>query len=340
MRKVPALPTAVLSLAAGVALAHGPQQPAAPPASAGQATPEHHVQPPDDPFTLTPLGGNVYALYGRGGNVGFFVGPDAVVVVDSQFKDLAPGIVKKIQGVTDKPIKYLVNTHHHGDHVGGNEAFRPFAVIVAHDNVRKRMLASPADILRDYPARAEEAKKAGNLEAAKRLEDQIEWARKVKLVEIPAPVLTFDSEVRIHVGEETIQVWHTPPAHTDGDGAVYFEKANVLHMGDLFFHKTIPVIDIRGGGSVKGYLAALDKVVAKVPANVTVIPGHGQVTDLAGLKAFRQYVVDVLDAARKAKAAGKSRDDFVKEAELPQYKDHQGYPQRFKANCGAAYDEV
>jgi glyoxylase-like metal-dependent hydrolase (beta-lactamase superfamily II) len=342
MRPDPALSALILSLAATAAAAHdsAPQQPA-PPAAPAQATqPQHHERPPTDPFTLKPLAGNVYALHGRGGNVGFFVGPDAVLVVDSQFKDLAPGIVKKIQGVTDKPIKYLVNTHHHGDHVGGNEAFRPFAVIVAHDNVRKRMLASPSDILRDYPGRVEEAKKAGNLDAAKRLEEQIEWAKKVKLEEIPAPFLTFDSELRVHVGEETIQVWHTPPAHTDGDGAVYFEKANVLHMGDLFFHKTIPVIDIRGGGSVKGYLAALDKVMARVPANVTVIPGHGEVTDLAGLKAFRQYIVDLLDAARKAKAAGKSKDDFVKEAELPQYKDHAGYPQRFKGNCGAAYDEV
>jgi len=107
---------------------------------------EHHDRAANDPFTLKPLAGNVYALYGRGGNVGFYVGPDAVVVVDSQFKDLAPGIVEKIKSVTDKPIKYLVNTHHHGDHVGGNEVFRHFAVIIGHDNVRTRMLASPAEI--------------------------------------------------------------------------------------------------------------------------------------------------------------------------------------------------
>src|SRR5262245_63576000 len=118
------------------------------PAPGPTPTPDHHDRKPGDVFRLKPLSGSVYALYGRGGNVGFFVGPDAVVVVDSQFKDLAPGIVQKIKGVTDKPIKYLVNTHHHGDHVGGNEVFRPFAVIVAHDNVRKRMLAQPADILR------------------------------------------------------------------------------------------------------------------------------------------------------------------------------------------------
>src|SRR5262249_15422070 len=176
------------------------------------AAQEHHDRAPNDPSTLKPLSGNVYALYGRGGNVGFYVGSDAVLVVDSQFKDLAPGIVEKIKSVTDKPIKYLVNTHHHGDHVGGNEVFSHFAVIIAHDNVRTRMLASPAEILRDFPARLEAAKKASNEAQVKSLSEQIEWAQKVKVEEIPAPVLTFDSELRIHVGGETVQVWHTPPA--------------------------------------------------------------------------------------------------------------------------------
>ena len=301
---------------------------------------QHHERVPNDPFTLKPLAGNVHALYGRGGNVGFYVGPDAVVVVDSQFKDLAPGIVAKIKTVTDKPIKYLVNTHHHGDHVGGNEFFRPFAVIIAHDNVRTRMLATPAEILRDFPARLEAARAAGNAEQVKQLSEQIESAKKVKVEEIPAPVLTFDSELRIHVGDEKIQVWHMPPAHTDGDSIVYFEKANVLHMGDNFFHQRIPFIDVAHGGSVKGYLVMLDKVMEEMPPSVTIIPGHGEVTDIAGLKGFRQYIADLLDAARKAKAAGTSKDDFVKTVDLPAYKAFQGYPDRFRANAAAAFDEA
>ena len=302
------------------------------------AAQEHHDRAPDDPFTLKPLAGSVYALYGRGGNVGFFVGPEAVVVVDSQFKDLAPGIVDQIKSTTDKPIKYLLNTHHHGDHVGGNEVFRQFAVIVAHDNVRKRMLASPADILRDYPAMVEEAKKAGNDQRVRSLQEQIEWAKKVKVEEIAAPVLTFDSEFRIHMGGETIQVWHTPPAHTDGDSVIYFEKAKVLHMGDLFFNHVIPFIDVNGGGSAAGYLVAIDKVVARVPPDVTVIPGHGEVTDLSGLKTFRKYIADLIDTARRAKAAGKTREDFLRDVDLPAYKDHAGYADRFKANAAAAWD--
>ena len=178
-------------------------------------------------------------------------------------------------------------------------------MILAHDNVRMRMLADPANILRDYPARLEEAKKNGNDPQVKFLSDQIEWARKVKVEEIPAPILTYDSELRIHIGEETIQIWHLPPAHTDGDSVVYFEKAKVLHMGDDLFNKVIPFIDVKSGGSVKGYLAALDKVIARAPADVAVIPGHGEVTDVAGIKAFRQYIADLLDAAQKAKPARK-----------------------------------
>ena len=231
----------LLCLGAAPALSHQAPVPA--------ATPDHHARKPDERFTLKPLRGGVHALYGRGGNVGFLVGPEAVLVVDSQYKDMAPGIVEQIRSVTDKPIKFLVNTHHHGDHTGGNDTFRPLSVIIAHDNVRKRMLASPQDILRDYPARAADARKAGREDQAKNLEEQIAWAKTVKVEEIPAPIVTYDSELRVHVNGETVQVWHTPPAHTDGDSSVYFEKANVLHMGDLFFHKYVPFIDVRSGGS-------------------------------------------------------------------------------------------
>jgi glyoxylase-like metal-dependent hydrolase (beta-lactamase superfamily II) len=202
------------------------------------------------------------------------------------------------------------------------------------------MLASPVDIQRDYPAQLEEAKKAGNADMVKFFSDQIAWAKTVKVEDIPAPVLTFDSQLTIHMGDETIHVWHLPPAHTDGDSVVYFEKANVLHMGDDLFNKIIPFIDVSSGGSVNGYIAALDRVAGKVPANVTIIPGHGEVTDLAGLKTLRQYVADLLDAARKARAAGKSRDDFVKDVDLPAYKDWNGYKDRFKANAGSAWDEA
>ncbi|MCA1612329.1 MAG: MBL fold metallo-hydrolase [Acidobacteria bacterium] len=313
------------------------------PAPAPRATPgaaEHHDQAPEDPFRLQPLSGGVYALYGRGGNVGFFVGPDAVLVVDSQFKELAPGIVRQIQKVSDKPIRFLLNTHHHGDHVGGNEVFRPFAMIVAHDNVRTRMLASPVDIARDYPALIEHARAAGDERAAKSMSDQLAWAKTVKVEEIAAPVMTFESSLKIHMGDETIHVWHLPPAHTDGDSVVWFEKAKVLHMGDDFFNQVIPFIDVKSGGSVTGYLAAIDRAISKIPSDARIIPGHGEVTDVKGLQGFRAYIADVLDAARKAKAAGKSKDAFTKEVSLPAYQEWSGYKDRFAANAASAWDEA
>jgi cyclase len=305
-----------------------------------QTQTQHHEQKPEDPFRLQKLGEPIYALYGRGGNIGFYIGPDAVLVVDSQYRDLAPGIVQKIKSVTDKPIKYLVNTHHHPDHVGGNEHFKQFALILAHDNVRKRVLESPKRILEEYPKELEAAKKEGNADRIKFFEEQIAWAKKVKVEEIAAPFLTFDSEFRLHMGGETIHIWHTPPAHTDGDGVVFFEKANVVHMGDLFFHKVVPRIDVEGGGSAKGYLTAIDKVISRVPATVTIIPGHGEVTNLEGLKGARKHIQDLNDAAAKAKAAGKSKEEFVKEIELPAYKDWRGYADRFKENAEAAYNEA
>jgi len=336
-------PLAMAIACATLVLAAGPTRSQTPPA-APSPTPsavDHHDRASQDVFRVQPLSGGVYALYGRGGNVAFYVGEDAVTVVDSQFKDLAPGIVEQIRKVTSKPIKFLINTHHHGDHVGGNEVFRQFAMILAHDNVRTRMLASPQTIQREYPARLEEARKAGNAESVKFLSEQIEWAKTVRVEEIATPILTYDSELRIHpAGGETIQVWHLPPAHTDGDSVVFFEKAKVLHMGDDFFNRTIPFIDVSSGGSARGYLAALDKAIGRVPPDATVIPGHGEVADLAGLKAFRRYIADLVDLASRAKASGKSKERFLSEADLPAYRDYSGYADRFKQNAAAAYDEA
>ena len=121
---------------------------------------------------------------------------------------------------------------------------------------------------------------------------------------------------------------------------VYFEKARVIHMGDLFWNKVIPFIDVAGGGSVLGYLSALDRVLSRVPPDVQVIAGHGEVSDVAGVQAFRKYVAEVVAAAEKAKRAGVSKEKFLEEVDLPAYKGFSGYSDRFKDNCSAAYDEV
>ena len=324
---------AALTLSASPLLAHDPvvHDPA-------QAQ-DHHDRPEDAIFKTNPLRGGVYALYGRGGNVGFVVGPEYAIVVDSQFKDIAPGILRQVAKVTDKPVKFLVNTHHHGDHTGGNEVFKPVSVIVAHENVRKRMLRAPEDIIRDMPARIEEAKKAAQpAERIKGMEDQLAAARAMKIEEIAAPIVTFEVGVKLHIGGETLDVVHTAPAHTDGDAFVYFEKANVLHMGDLFFNKVIPFIDTASGGAAAGYLLAIDQAIAFVPPDAMVIPGHGDVTDIEGLKAFRKYISDLVDSAKAAKVAKKTKEQYLADVDLPAYKDFSGYKDRFKLNAAAAWD--
>ena len=327
--KQPSIAVLALALAAPL-YAHDPIQ------AAGQ---DHHERPEDAIFKTNPLRGGVYALYGRGGNVGFVVGPEYVIVIDSQFKDIAPGILRQVAKVTPLPVRFLVNTHHHGDHTGGNDAFKPLSVIVAHENVRKRMLQQPEDMIRDLPARIEAAKKAAQPpERIKALEDMLTAARAVKIEEIAAPILTFEAGVKLHVGGETLHVVHTAPAHTDGDSFVYFEKANVLHMGDLFFNKMIPFIDTASGGSASGYLSALDQAIAYVPKDAMVIPGHGDVTDIAGLKFFRQYIADLLDSAKAAKAAGKTKEQYLADVDLKAYQEFSGYKDRFKSNAAAAWD--
>jgi glyoxylase-like metal-dependent hydrolase (beta-lactamase superfamily II) len=330
MKSIQFLAVAVLAMSPGSALAHDPVQ------TIGQAA--HHERPEDAIFKTHALRGGVYALSGRGGTVGFVVGPEYAIVVDSQYKDIAPGILRQIAKVTDKPVRFLVNTHHHGDHTGGNDAFKPVSVIVAHENVRKRMLRSPEDLKRDLPGRIEAAKAAGQADRVKQLEDALAAAKAVKMEEIAAPIVTFDAGVKLHLGGETLHVVHTPPAHTDGDSFVFFEKANVLHMGDLLFNKWIPFIDTGSGGSAAGYLEAHDRAIAYVPADAIVIPGHGEVTDIAGLKAARQYIADLIAAAQGAKSAGKTKEQFLAEVDLPAYRDYNGYKDRFKSNAAAAWD--
>ena len=289
--------------------------------TAGPTPPRRRGPPraaPADPFRLKPLAGNVYALYGRGGNVGFFVGPDAVLVIDSQFKDLAPGIVDQIRKVSDRPIKFLLNTHHHGDHVGGNEVFKQFAMIIAHDNVRVAHAREP----RRHPARLSGAARGGEEGGQRRhgqvFSDQIAWAKTVRVEDIPAPVMTFDSQLKIHMGDETIHVWHLPPAHTDGDSVVFVRKGEGPPHGRRLLQRRHPV-HRRPERRLHPWLPRRDRQGdrQRLPPDATIIPGHGEVCDVAGLKEFRQYVVDLLDAARKARAAGRSKEDFLRDVDLP-----------------------
>jgi cyclase len=307
------------------------------------------------PFTLKKLTPDVYVLYGRGGNIGLAVTSEGAVVVDDQFADLAPGIAEQIKSVTSQPIRYLINTHHHFDHTGGNAFFIKMTTIVAHDNVRKHMLAQPQETINNATQRIKDAeakiakaeKENPQSEELATLRRELDNARQnlasaqaVKISDIAAPTLTFNREIRMYLGGKEVQVFHVKRGHTDGDSIIYFPADKVVHMGDLFFHKIIPFIDRAHGASTAEWIETIDAVVARVDPASQVIPGHGEVTTIDELKAFRQYFVELRAAVKEAIDKGLSRDQAVKEVKLARYSQYNGYNQRFAANVGAVYDET
>ncbi len=317
----------------------------------------HDPAAPQDkgPFTLKKLAEDTYVLYGRGGNIGFSVTDEGVVVIDDQFADLAPGIVEQIRSVTAKPVRFLINTHHHGDHTGSNGFFIKMTTIVAHDNVRKHMLEAPQELIASAPrqidgvqSRIEKLEKddpqskdlAGLRQQLDALKKSLESARSMKISDIPAPNITFDHEVRLYVGGREVQVFHLKRGHTDGDSIVYFPQSKVVHMGDLFFNKVIPVIDRAHGASTAEWTETIDAVIARVDPACQFIPGHGEVTSLADLKAFKQYLLDLRSAVKKAIDQGMTREQALKEVKLEQYSKYTGYEQRFPGNVGTVYDEM
>jgi glyoxylase-like metal-dependent hydrolase (beta-lactamase superfamily II) len=234
------------------------------------------------------VSGNVYMLTGAGGNIGISVGDDGIVIVDDQFAPLAPKIKEALKAITTKPIKYVINTHYHGDHTGGNEIFGREGTIVAQENVRKR-LESGTTVL-------------GN---------KIPPAPKGAL-----PVITFNDRATIHVNGEDVRLTYLPHGHTDGDAMVEFTKSNVVHMGDDFFNGTFPFIDRENGGSIKGLIVNLDAVLAKMDKDAYVIPGHGPIGNKPLLEGFRDALKGTVAIMNEAIKAGKTLEQVKKEKTL------------------------
>jgi cyclase len=229
------------------------------------------------------ISGGVYMLMGSGGNIGLSVGDDAAFIIDDQFAPLSEKIKAAIKTVSAKPIRFVVNTHWHGDHTGGNEPMgQSGAIIVAHDNVRKRMSVDQFN---------------------KTFNQAIKASPKVAL-----PVVTFADAVTFHLNGDSILVHHVAPAHTDGDAVVYFAKANVMHGGDTFFNGSYPFIDLDSGGSLDGMIAAADRMLALSNANTKIIPGHGPLATVAELRAYRQMLMTTRDKVRPLVAAGRTLD--------------------------------
>ncbi len=234
----------------------------------------------------TKLTDSTYMLVGAGGNIGLSVGEDAVFVIDDQFAPLTPKITAAIAQITPKPVRFVLNTHWHFDHTGGNENFaKAGAIIVAHENVRKRMNA----------------------------EGFIEFLNMKTKPDPKAalPVVTFAGALSFHINGEEIRAIHMPAAHTDGDSVVHFLGSDVMHMGDIYFNGMYPFIDSDSGGSVDGVIAACDQVLKIVSDKTRIIPGHGPLSNAAERKAYRDMLATVSSRVKALVAQGKKLEDII-----------------------------
>jgi len=253
----------------------------------------------DVKINIEKLTDHVYMLVGQGGNIGVSVGDDGVFVIDDQFARLSPKIISAIRTLSDKPIKFLANTHWHGDHTGGNVNFqKEGAIIMAHQNVRKRLEETPR---RDKTMRPKEA----------------------------LPVITFNDKLSLYINGEQVAIFHIDNAHTDGDALLYFTESNVLHTGDTFFKGRYPYIDTKSGGSIKGYIEAVKGGLMVVDEDTKIIPGHGSKSNKEEYKTFLKMLQDITANIASELEKGKSEDDVAQNSKLTKVYDNLGYGSGF-----------
>jgi cyclase len=250
---------------------------------------------------VTKVAGNVYMLQGAGGNIGASVGEDGIVVVDDQYAPLADKIQAALKEITALPVRFIINTHYHEDHTGGNAYFQKQAPIIAHDNVRKRL---------------ESGGVAGN---GGSVHLDAKPAQKEAL-----PIITFDNDVTVHLNGEDIRALYFPAGHTDGDSVIFFPKSNVVHMGDDFVTYGFPFIDVNSGGSIDGMIDGVEKVIAQVPADVKIIPGHGPISSVTDVRAYLEMLKGTREAVAKAIKDGKTLDQMKQAKLLDPWKKYAG----------------
>lgn len=242
----------------------------------------------------TKLSNHTYMLEGAGGNIGVSVGEDGVFVIDDQFAPLSEKILIAIKTLSDKPLKFLVNTHYHGDHTGGNENMAEAgATIIAHDNVKKRLEGEQ----RDGTTKPKEA----------------------------LPVITFNDQLSITINDESVAVFHVANAHTDGDAILYFTESNVLHTGDTYFNGRYPYIDLNSGGSVTGYIEAAKRGLMVIDEDTKIIPGHGKVSNKEEYKNFLTMLETLRDHVQKAIDNDKTEDEVKADSSITKTYDDLDY---------------
>jgi len=241
-------------------------------------------QSADETITPVPVAEHIYMLVGKGGNIGLFVGEDGTFLIDDQFAPLTEKIVEAIKSIGGDYPKFLINTHYHGDHTGGNEKLgQGGTLIFSHDNVRERLKSG-------YFIEAFNMKQAG-------------------IAREGLPVVTFSEDIKFHLNGDIILATHVPHAHTDGDSFIYFQGANVIHAGDLFFNGFYPFIDVTHGGSLKGMINGVDKVLSIADDSTKIIAGHGPLGDKRQMASYRQMLGIAYERLRKLKAEGKTAQE-------------------------------
>ena len=233
------------------------------------------------------VSGNVYMLEGAGGNIGVSVGDDGILIVDDQYAPIADKIRAALKGIADKKLRFILNTHWHGDHTGGNVVFGPEAPIIAHDNVRKRMSTEQRSEIfkRTTPAAPKEA----------------------------LPVVTFNQNLTVHFNGEEIRAIHYPHGHTDGDSVIFFTSSNVVHLGDNFFAGRFPFVDLDSGGNVEGLTKNIGEIIEKIPAGAKLIPGHGPLSTIDDLKTYHNMLLKTSDIVRQKISSGKTLEQIKTE---------------------------
>jgi glyoxylase-like metal-dependent hydrolase (beta-lactamase superfamily II) len=240
----------------------------------------------DIQVTATHVAANVYMLTGRGGNIGASVGDDGVFLVDDQYAPLTEKIRAAVAGITSEPIRFVVNTHWHEDHTGGNEHMgEAGTIIVAHENVRERLSTEQfiTFIERHYDPRPATA----------------------------LPVITFTDAVTFHWNGDASHVFHVAHAHTDGDAAVHFREANVVHAGDVYWNGVYPFIDVSSGGSIDGMIEGVDRLLELVDADTQIIPGHGPLSGVEELRTYRWMLLASRERVAALMAERKTRDEII-----------------------------
>jgi len=232
--------------------------------------------------------GTVYMLTGSGGNIGVSVGDDGIVIVDDEFAPLAPKIKEALKSISTKPIKFILNTHFHGDHTGGNVVFSKDAPIIAHDNVRNRLAAGTKSSGRETPPAPKDA----------------------------LPIITFNDTATIHVNGEDIRAVHFPNGHTDSDAVIFFTKSNVVHMGDDLFFAQFPYIDLDNGGSVRGLIKNLEAIMPMINDDTKLIAGHGSLSDKKALREWINMLEGTVAIMNEAIQKGKTLEQVKEEKTL------------------------